>query len=410
MRTRLTNQIRNGFEDSKIFIKEASSVEQALKVAENCKPDLVVVEAELPMNHNTCIGLFGSELGVALIEKKLNISVILLGNCEHPEQPIREAILKGTISGYRLLANMTPLLWRQLIFYSLNLTDDQPLFIGSGQAIQQLKSELEIVVKFDMPVLLLGESGTGKTIVAKYIHHNSQRSKQPFITINCAAIPQELIESELFGHVKGSYTGAENERKGLFQKADGGVLFLDEIGEMPLLLQARLLRAVEEGLVRPVGSDSELKVDVRIISATNKDINNDINDGCFRRDLYYRLQNEELHLPPLRQRQEDMEELAEAIILKACRKDNIVSHSVTLSANVIKQMKKYAWPGNIRELANLLEKAVRRTSSESSCILSLDFPNNPTSINKKETDFYLMYQQLKDKGMSNSEIADQSWN
>ncbi len=406
MRAHLSKQIRNGFNESTIHIKEAGSVEHALRVVENLKPDLVVTEAELPKNYDTSVNLFGPELGYVLKEKKPDISVILLGNSEHPEQSIREAMLNGAISGYRLISNMTPLLWRQLIFYSLNLIDDQPLFIGSSPAIQTLKKELEIVTKFDMPVLLLGESGTGKTILAKYIHQNSQRTKGPFVPVNCAAIPQELIESELFGHNKGAYTGAENARKGLFQAADGGVLFLDEIGDMPLSLQPRLLRAVETGLVRPVGSDSELKVNVRVISATNQDINQAIANGCFRSDLYYRLQNEELQLPPLRKRLEDIAELAEAIILKACRKDEIVSHSVTLSPDVIKQMKKYAWPGNIRELANLLEKAVRRTSPESPCIEALNLPDTPHQSTKTQTNFDQSYQQYKNSGMTNRKIAD----
>ena len=341
-----------------------------------------------------------------LKEKNLNIPVVLLGLLEHPEQSVRDAILNGAVSGYRILSNMTPLLWRQLIFYSLNLIDDQPLFIGSSPAIEALKKELEIVVRYDMPVMLLGESGTGKTILAKYIHQNSQRAKQPFVSINCAAIAQELIESELFGHVKGAYTGAEHERKGLFQSANGGVLFLDEIGDMPLALQPRLLRTIETGLIRPVGSDSELKVDVRVISATNGDIKQAIAEGCFRNDLYYRLQNEELYLPPLRQRQDDIVELAEAIILKACRKDEVVSHSVTLSLDVIRQMKIYPWPGNIRELANLLEKAVRRTSPESPCIETLNLPDTTYLSADTHSTFGQLYQQLKENGMTDQDIAN----
>jgi DNA-binding NtrC family response regulator len=252
----IAKQIRDGFDGQRISIKEACCVDHALRIVDNLKPNLVVAEVELPDNQDSTVGVCGHKLGYALNNKKLNIPVILLGNCEHPDQAVRDAMLKEVISGYRLIANMTPLLWRQLIFYSLNL-DDRPLFIGSSPAIQALKKELEVVIKFDMPVLILDESGTGKTILAKYIHQHSPRTKGPFVAVNCAAIPPELIElielieSELFGHVKGSYTGADNERKGLFQTADKGVLFLDEIGDMPPLFTIPIIAGSRRRISAP---------------------------------------------------------------------------------------------------------------------------------------------------------------
>src|SRR4030088_2845664 len=205
-------------------------------------------------------------------------------------------------------------------------------------------------------VLITGESGTGKELVARAIHENSARAQAPFITINCGAFPETLLESELFGYMKGSFTGANENRKGLFEAANGGTLFMDEIGNMSLTMQVRLYRVLQEGKVRPVGSTEETDVDVRIIAATNKDFEEEIAAGRFREDLYYRLSVIPVHLPPLRERREDIPLLARHF-LETFRK--VMEKPVTgISPQAMRQLESYDWPGNVRELENTLERAV----------------------------------------------------
>jgi two-component system response regulator PilR (NtrC family) len=205
-------------------------------------------------------------------------------------------------------------------------------------------------------VLITGESGTGKELVARAIHENSARAQAPFITINCGAFPETLLESELFGYMKGSFTGANENRKGLFEAAHGGTLFLDEIGNMSLTMQVRLYRALQEGKIRPVGSTEEIDVDVRIIAATNKDFEKEIAEGRFREDLYYRLNVIPIHLPPLRERREDIPLLARHF-LERFRK--VMDKPVTgISPEAMQKLESYDWPGNVRELENTLERAM----------------------------------------------------
>ncbi|MFK8138608.1 MAG: sigma 54-interacting transcriptional regulator [Bdellovibrionales bacterium] len=198
------------------------------------------------------------------------------------------------------------------------------------------------------PVLLLGESGTGKEILARELHRLSERSQYPFVSINCSALNANLIESELFGHIKGSYTDAKNDRKGAFQEANGGTLVLDEIGDLPIELQAKLLRALENKEIRPLGSDRNIKIDVRIVASTHKDLHQLMQQGLFRQDLFYRLNVINVLIPPLRERSEDFE----SILFQFARE-----HRVRFSHNCIQEMKKFKWVGNIRELKNFVARA-----------------------------------------------------
>jgi two-component system response regulator PilR (NtrC family) len=205
-------------------------------------------------------------------------------------------------------------------------------------------------------VLITGESGTGKELVARAIHENSARAKKPFITINCGAFPETLLESELFGYMKGAFTGAAENRRGLFQAANGGTLFMDEIGNMSLTMQVKLYRVLQEGKVRPLGSTSEDDVDVRVIAATNKDFEKEIAEGRFREDLYYRLSVIPIHLPPLRERREDIPLLARSF-LERYRKS--MSKAVeAIEPKAMERLETYDWPGNVRELENTIERAV----------------------------------------------------
>jgi transcriptional regulator with GAF, ATPase, and Fis domain len=205
-------------------------------------------------------------------------------------------------------------------------------------------------------VLVLGESGTGKELVARAIHEQSHRHKRPIIKVNCASIPRELFESEFFGHVKGSFTGALRDRAGRFQAADGGTLFLDEIGEISLELQAKLLRVLQEGQFEPVGDDRTRTVDVRVIAATNRDLANEVAAGRFRQDLFYRLSVFPITVPPLRERLEDIPQLTAHFAEHAARRFGTPPPRLSLA--VVRRLQEYEWPGNLRELQNAIERAV----------------------------------------------------
>jgi len=228
--------------------------------------------------------------------------------------------------------------------------------VGQSQSMQQLFQQLSVVAKAQGPVLIQGETGTGKELLAKALHQQSCRASQPFLAVNCAGIPQELLESEFFGHAIGAFTGANKSRKGLFVEANGGSLLLDEIGEMPLPLQAKLLRALQDGSIRPVGQDTEEKVDVRIIAATHRDLKKKVEAGEFREDLYYRLETFALHLPPLRERDTDKLLLAESLLQGLCHEQGLSLKSFSFEAQQL--LEGYDYPGNIRELQNILERAL----------------------------------------------------
>jgi transcriptional regulator with PAS, ATPase and Fis domain len=210
---------------------------------------------------------------------------------------------------------------------------------------------LDRVIPTDLNVYIYGETGTGKELVAKAIHYNGPRKEKPFISINCGAIPESLLESELFGYVKGAFTGADRDKKGLFEIADGGTLFLDEIGNMPGTMQRKLLRVLQENEIRPIGGEESVKIDVRVISATNRDLNELIERKEFREDLYYRLKVVEVALPPLRVRPEDIPLLAEHFLEQAAKG---TKYKKELEPAALEALLSYDWPGNVRELENMI--------------------------------------------------------
>jgi two-component system, NtrC family, response regulator AtoC len=230
-----------------------------------------------------------------------------------------------------------------------------PDMIGDSAAMQKLQATIRLVAAQRTTVLILGESGTGKELVARSIHGLSPRRNKRFVAINCAAIPASLLESELFGHVKGSFTDAVRDKTGLFEDADGGTLFLDEVGEMPLPLQAKLLRALQESEIRRVGDSSSIKVDVRLIAATLRDLSDDVAEGRFREDLYYRLNVLPLQIPALRERPEDIPQLARFF---AARHGQRHHRSLGLTDDLLDALARQPWPGNVRELENVIERAL----------------------------------------------------
>jgi len=228
--------------------------------------------------------------------------------------------------------------------------------IGESNAMKEVLQQLEKVLDTRATVCIEGETGTGKELIASAIHYQSRRHDKLFVAQNCAAMPENLLESELFGHKKGSFTSADSDKKGLFEIADGGTLFLDEVGEMPLSLQAKLLRTLQEGVIRPVGSTSEKQVDVRILCATNRDLAAEVERGAFRQDLFYRLMVFPIRLPPLRERREDIPLLAEHFLARYVQEYR--RHIAGLSQEALDALSNYSWPGNIRELENEIQRLV----------------------------------------------------
>ena len=252
----------------------------------------------------------------------------------------------------------------------LTVEQYQDSIVGKSQAMQQVFKMIGRVSHSDAPVMITGESGSGKELVARAIHRYSQRASQDFIAINCAAIPEQLLESELFGHEKGSFTGAVSLRVGRFEQCNGGTLFLDEIGDMPLAIQSKILRVLQEGEFSRVGGNLTLKSDVRIVAATNKNLEQEVARRAFREDLFYRLNVVRVQLPPLRQRVEDIRLLAEYFLQKVAAKKHIPR--LRLSEEAVRSMEAYPWPGNVRELENTIQRATVLATSE--LILPKDLP------------------------------------
>jgi DNA-binding NtrC family response regulator len=231
--------------------------------------------------------------------------------------------------------------------------------VGESAAIQRVKTLIERIAPTESSVLILGETGTGKELVARSIHEHSDRAKKPFVAVNCGALPENLVESELFGHKKGAFTGADAPRKGLIEVANGGTLFLDELGELDKSMQVKLLRFLESGEVRRVGENDAFTVDVRIVCATNRDLQDMVHEGSFREDLFFRVNTFEIHLPPLRERKDDLPPIARALVGRHLKKKDVPAS--ILDPATIEVLRRHDWHGNIRELANAVEHA---------CILS----------------------------------------
>lgn len=254
----------------------------------------------------------------------------------------------------------------EIIDQALAVNKNEPAsleeLIGSSKKMEQIKKDILLFASTDSSVLIIGESGTGKEIAARSIHKASERKNCPFVKVNCAAIPRELIESELFGHKKGSFTGALQDRKGAFMLADKGILFLDEIGDLPIELQPKLLHAVEEKTITPIGASSAIPVSIKILSATNLNLETMVNESKFRADLYYRLNTVCLNMPALRDKPTDISELALFFTKKFCLE--FKKPVLKITDNALQALESYSWPGNIRELKNVIERAVLTCDKE----------------------------------------------
>jgi DNA-binding NtrC family response regulator len=258
----------------------------------------------------------------------------------------------------------------------LKAVEGSPDIVGDTPSMQRVKRLIERIAPTDSNVLILGETGTGKELVARRIHELSRRAQMPFVAVNCGALPENLVESELFGHRKGAFTGADTPRKGLIEVANGGTLFLDELGELDKGMQVKLLRVLESGEVRRVGENEAFHVDIRVICATNRNLQELVAQGGFREDLFFRVNTFEVALPPLRERREDIPDLARTLIARHLRRSQVPEGFLT--EGVIAVLKQHDWSGNVRELANALEHAVILSDGKSLAVEDL-----PTSITQK---------------------------
>jgi two-component system nitrogen regulation response regulator NtrX len=381
-------------EGYKIFTSE--DAENALKILEKEEIDLIFLDVWLPK-------MSGIEAIKKIKEKDSEIPVIMIsghGNVEIAVQAIKlgafDFLEKPLAMERIILTTERALQFKHLERENIKLLSSIKTryeLVGSSSAMKKIKNQIELVAKGDSRVLILGESGTGKELVARAIHSLSHRSKGSFVEVNCAAIPQELIESELFGHEKGAFTGAIDKKIGKFELANGGTLFLDEIGDMSLLTQAKLLRVIETQKFQRVGGTKDITVDVRIISATNKDLAEEIKKGNFREDLYYRLNVVPIYIPALRERKEDIPELVNYFIDEFNREKGWKKK--TIDASAMKLLMNYDWPGNVRELRNAIERLMIMTGTD--ITVSAEHIENAGIIKKiKKDEDYFTYTSLRD--------------
>jgi two-component system response regulator PilR (NtrC family) len=274
---------------------------------------------------------------------ELAVEALKLGAFDFLSKPVKLSRLRSLISNALSLPDVS----------HIDSMISTPLLLGESQHMQNIRQQITKVARSQAPMYISGESGTGKELAARSIHQQSARAKNLFAPVNCGAIPSNLMESEFFGHLKGSFTGAIEDKMGLFQAASGGTLFLDEVADLPLDMQVKLLRAIQEKRVRPVGSESEVEVDVRLISATHKNLQDAVMEGTFRSDLFYRLNVIDIHMPSLRQRPEDIEPLTQEFLKHLTSNGK----TVKLSSAALDALRCYKFPGNVRELENILERA-----------------------------------------------------
>ncbi len=359
-------------------ILEARDGDEALAIIRQQPPDLVFLDLNMPGRDGTSVLL---QLQSEQLAQMPEILVVTANDTvQHAVQSIRLGASDFLTKPYevdhlRAIARRSEerlQLQRQVLELQRRL-DDQPsksAIVGVSQAIEQLLSQIQRAAQSLLPVLIRGESGTGKELVARQLHDRSPRASGPFVAVNTAAIAESLVESELFGHSRGAFTGADRAREGVFRQADGGTLFLDEIGDMPASVQTRLLRVLQEGLVQPVGSEEVIRVDVRVVSATHQDLEEAITEKTFRQDLYFRLRGIELYIPPLRQRREDILPLAVSFLG--------TEHALTPTAT--SALVAHQWPGNVRELKQRIESAVAMAESQSIDVRDLGLIRDDTSL------------------------------
>ncbi len=362
--TSLRRVLEYNLQEAGYAVGTAASGEEGLRLFDAVAPNLVITDMKMP-------GMDGMQVLKAIKEKSPEALVIMItafgtvdvaveamkaGAYDYITKPFNRDELRLTVAKALQFCGLA--VENKRLKRELADRVDFGAVVGSSAAMEKVFQVVAKVADTEASVLITGESGTGKELVARSIHIRSSRKNGPFVAINCAAIPRDLLESELFGHVKGAFTGAIKDKTGKCALADGGTLFLDEVGELPLELQPKLLRALQERVIEPVGSAKELKLDVRVVAATNRDVEQSIADGTFREDLYYRLAVIPLHLPPLRQRRDDIPLLLKHFCVKH------KAPQVIFDTQAMALLTAYAWPGNVRELENLVERLLIMRNSD----------------------------------------------
>ena len=348
----------------------ATSLAAARQALNNELPALCLTDLKLPDGN-------GLDLIAEIQQKYPNVPVAMM--TAHGSAECAVDALK--LGAFDFVSKPVPLdRLRELVYHALKLpsvadTASDDTLIGETPIIATLKRDIQRVARSQAPVHVHGESGVGKEVVARLIHHLGPRAAAPFVAINCGAIPSELVESELFGHKRGAFTGATADKLGLFQAASGGTLLLDEIADLPLPVQVKLLRAIQEKAVRPVGFEKEVPVDVRLITATHKNLADEVRGGRFRDDLYYRINVIDLFIPPLRHRRADIPLIARHILLKMAEAGG--SKPLTLSRDAVERLKEHEYRGNIRELENILARAAALLDGDRIEVHNLDLNSGP---------------------------------
>lgn len=353
----------------------AANLQEARAMVAELQPDLCLTDMRLPDGNGITlveyIQLEFPNIPVAMITAHGSVETAILalksGAFDFISKPIELESLRNLVNTALQLDGDTSKLAEAV---------DHDL-IGSAPAIVTLRTQISKLARGQAPVHIKGESGSGKEVVARLIHNNGPRATGSFVAVNCGAIPPELMESELFGHVKGSFTGAAQDKIGLFQAASGGTLFLDEVADLPLLMQVKLLRAIQEKSVRPVGANEEQPTDIRLLSATHKDLAAEVEAGRFRNDLYYRINVIDVHVPSVRERSEDIPELAKALLQRIASEEG--NEKAVLDKSALKALGEYSFPGNVRELENMLERALALSDGEAICAEDLQFSGSAAS-------------------------------
>jgi two-component system nitrogen regulation response regulator GlnG len=364
------------FDSPEIELTTASSGEEGLRLIPKLKPDLVLMDIRMGgingLETLRRIRQMDSKLLVILMTAygttQTAIEAMKLGAYDYLLKPFDVVKLKEIVTNALKAAQDM----RQIVSYQplLETEDYEAGIVGRSEAMQQVFKMIGQVAATDATALITGESGTGKELVARAIYHHSNRSALPFLAVNCAAIPEQLLESELFGHERGAFTGATLQRIGKFEQCNGGTIFLDEIGDMTPATQTKILRVLQSGTFERVGGNTPIKVDVRIIAATNKPLEEAVAARQFREDLFYRLNVVRLHIPPLRERREDVRLLVNYFLKKFARDEETTPKSI--STGVIKALEQYHWPGNVRELENVVRRAL--VVAKGDAILLSDLP------------------------------------
>lgn len=395
---------------------EASDGPEGLKMLGEIQPDVVFLDIKMP-------GMDGMEVLKEIFERTRDIQIVMIsghgtvqtaveslkiGAFDYIEKPLdKEKILvvtRNAVEQKHLKEQNTEL---------KKLVEQDYRIVGESQALREVLSQVRKIAPTDTTILIRGESGTGKELIAREIHRISKRADKRFIQVNCAAIPEELIESELFGHEKGSFTGAVSRQLGKFQQADGGTIFLDEIGDMSLKTQAKVLRVLQDGELEMIGTHKPVKVDVRVISATNKDLEKAIENHGFREDLYFRLNVIPIYLPPLRERKDDIEPLIRYFVDKFLTKNNF--KPLDFSPEAMEILINYSWRGNIRELQNTVERIIvlnhgKKTLETSDLPKDLLNSKDIAPENNESLDSLKDFKESSERNFILQKLRENSWN